>query len=99
MKQQPSLFDPPPKPPSERVVNVELIRKHLLYDLRRVRNAVRMPWHDSKARYWEREIPALAKLLPPEEGEVIATEFLSHMKRLWAANEAEKAQALEEEAG
>ena len=97
MKQQPSLFDPPPTPPKERVVNVELIRKHLVYDVTRVRRAIRMPWNDTKARYWEREIPKLAKYLPPEEGEAITTEFQMHMKRLWATTLAERAAALAEE--
>lgn len=79
---QPSLFDITAEPEAPRPPNLDNIRKHLRAMLRTVRNAEIMPWHNADARHWEQNFPALARMLPPEEGAPMIAEFAQEMARL-----------------
>jgi hypothetical protein len=79
---QPSLFDPPPEAPVARPPDVVMIRNHMKHLLRLARNAEIMPWHDADARYWEKEFPQMAALLPPGEGAELVAAFQTEFARL-----------------
>lgn len=79
---QPSLFDPPAETPVARPPDVAMMRKHVKHLLRLAKNAEIMPWHDADARYWEKEFPLMAALLPPEEGAELVAAFRAELLRL-----------------
>ena len=78
-----SLFDSrrAPDPPTP---DPNFIRKMLNRALRQVREAETMPWDEARTARWEREFPALAAQLPPEEGGLFARRFAEELARLRA---------------
>lgn len=82
---QPSLFDSPESAENRLSVNPDKIRRELLAVLKLMRASAGLPWKAAEARKQEREFPALAKLLPPGEAEVLIAEFAKEFRRLNAA--------------
>jgi hypothetical protein len=61
------------------------IRKSLNRLLRLAREAQIMPWSDGEAESWEKLFPELAASLPPEEAEILKSEFKTELARLRSA--------------
>lgn len=82
MRQQPDLFTAPPAPIERAPPNLPYIRKSLASYLRTLREAVILPWGDSRTRSMAEHFVALARPLPDEEREALVNEFLGHLDRL-----------------
>jgi hypothetical protein len=54
----------------------------MLAVLKRLRAASKLPWPEREAKTQARNFPALAKLLPQAEAEVLIAEFQKEMRRL-----------------
>ena len=79
---QPSLFDSPGTSTRPLSVEDEKLRRQMLAVLKRLRAASKLPWPQREAKTQARNFPALAKLLPQAEAEVLITEFQKEMRRL-----------------
>lgn len=78
-----SFFDTPAPEPAP--VDVDYVRKHVRSIERTARHARFMPWTALEAAKWERFLPNLCKLLPPDEGDALARSFAENLARLRAA--------------
>ena len=79
---QPSLFDSPGQTESPLSGTDEQIRRKVLGVLKRLRASASLPWPEREAKAQARNFPALAKLLPPGEAEVLIADFQKEMRRL-----------------
>lgn len=79
---QPSLFDSPGQSESPLSVKDDQIRRKVLATLKALRAAASLPWPEREAKAQARNFPALAKLLPPREAEVLIADFEREMRRL-----------------
>lgn len=79
-KQMP-LFASAPPPPAP--VDPEWVRRHLMYLLRMVQTAERLPWSEPKTATWEKLFRDLCLDLP--DGEALQAAFETELKRLRSA--------------
>ncbi|MER9974561.1 hypothetical protein [Mesorhizobium sp. M0085] len=79
-----SLFETERAVTEPRAPNVAYIRKHLNRLLRLAGKAERLPWSEAETASWEKLVPELTLLLPPEEGEALRAAFVLELERLKA---------------
>lgn len=84
---QPDLFAAPRS--TERAPpNLTFIRKALGRYLRLLRDAEILPWAEHEAHSLTQRFPALAAMLPEDEGRPLVAEFFQHLDRLGFARAA-----------
>lgn len=82
---QQTLFDAKTPQPERLPPDLDFIRKHLHRLLRVARNADVLPWGPAETESWEKFVPELTDLLPPEEGRELLAAFESELARLRGA--------------
>ena len=76
------LFPRPRAESAQRPPDLAYIRKSLNRLLRLAREAQIMPWSEGETESWEKLFPELAASLPPEEAQILTSEFRSELTRL-----------------
>lgn len=85
---QPSLFDPPAKPPLEnRPMNLDIFRKRLGRHLYSLKNAV-YAWSEERRETAESDFAKYLQYLPAEEQEEMMRVYKTEMERLQALDAA-----------
>ena len=77
-----NLFQTERPVPEPRPSNPAFIRKHLIYELNKAREAIRVPWAAAEAQAWVTRFPKLAEVLPADEAEELTTAFAAELARL-----------------